>query len=172
LALSGACEKGERFVHKLSKSLLGLLAVLSVGVAQTLEFHDKTDVDSAPSAVASACQAKTTPDREFAEVLASDKASLRVEVLDSGYLIFGLAGKGFKPYESMTLVSTSCHEVLSYPIEADKNGVLPCMSIAPAVEGKTHGKCQIQILRDQGPICVQFPWGLKPGAPKIRDRRS
>ncbi len=94
------------------------------------------------------------------EAVSSDGARVVIIGYDpSDKMVFQLIGKGFKPRETLTFVSTSAREVIYSPIQADEKGDLPAMGLAPAVIGKEGGVCHIDLLRKEDSLHLKFPWG-------------
>ena len=89
-----------------------------------------------------------------------DGAQANINSLTSDNTVFELIGKGFKPNESLNLISRSYHEILYSPITVDENGCLPPIMLQPAVIGKSGGICNIDLLRKEGSLRIQFPWGI------------
>lgn len=95
------------------------------------------------------------------EAVAKDGAKVKVLVHSFEHSIFELIGDGFKPKESLNFISTSCGELIYSPIEADDNGSINPIGMAPAVIGESGGFCHVDILRDTDSIHLKFPWGNK-----------
>ena|GEM_PF-3250942 len=105
----------------------------------------------------SKCSEKAT----ISEVVAKDGAKVNIKVTSLEYSMFELDGEGFKPCESLNVISNSCREILHARIIADKNGSIFPMGLLPAVTGKSGGVCHIDILREGGSIHIKFPWGTE-----------
>ena len=95
------------------------------------------------------------------EAVAKDGAKASISASSFKYSIYQLNGEGFKPYESLNVISNSCHEVLYFQIKADENGNLPSVGSMPEVIGKSGGICHIDILREEAPIHIKLPWGIE-----------
>jgi len=95
------------------------------------------------------------------EVVAKDGAKVSINVESFNYFLFQIDGEGFKPYESLSFISNSCHEILYTSIQADKDGKILPIGISPAVIGESGGICHIDILREKDSIHLKFPWGIQ-----------
>lgn len=93
------------------------------------------------------------------EAVAKDGAKMRISASSFKYSIYQLNGGGFKPYESLNCIFTSCDEILYFQVKADKNGELSGVGLMPAVIGKSGGICHVDILRAEAPIHIKYPWG-------------
>jgi hypothetical protein len=91
--------------------------------------------------------------------IAKDGAKVSITIGNFEHSMFQIHGEGFKPYESLNFISTSCDEVAYFQIETDEHGYLPPTWILPAVIGKSGGICHVDILREGNFIYLKFPWG-------------
>lgn len=89
---------------------------------------------------------------------AKDGAQVIIKVEDLEYSVFQLEGSGFKSSESLNIISSSNDEVMFYTIQAYENGTIT-MGILPEVVGQTGGIYHMNILREEGSLQIQFPWG-------------
>jgi len=94
-------------------------------------------------------------------VVAKDGAKVNINVNSLEYSMFELNGEGFKPYESLNVISNSYQEILHVRVTADKNGSILPIGLLPTVTGKSGGVCHIDILREEGSIHIKFPWGTE-----------
>jgi len=104
---------------------------------------------------------KSSEQAAIIEAVAKDGARVSIKVESLEYSMFELNGGGFKPYESLNIISNSYHESLHNRVKADKNGNILPMGFLPAVIGKSGGICHIDILREEGSIQIKFPWGIE-----------
>lgn len=97
----------------------------------------------------------------ISEAVAKNGAKVNIEIDSLEYSMFQLRGEGFKPYEPMNFISNSYDEFIHTPICADENGHILPMKLLPTVIGKSGGVCHIHILRDEGAIRIELPWGTE-----------
>lgn len=107
--------------------------------------------------IAENCESKNI----FREATAKDGATVSITVTSFEYSLFEMIGKNFKAYESLSVISNSCNEVLYYTIQADKNGKISNVGLAPAVLGESGGICHMDIIRENGSIHIKLPWGTE-----------
>lgn len=93
------------------------------------------------------------------EAMAKDGAKAQVIAVSLEHSIYELAGEGFKPNESLNCISTSCDEVLYFQVKANEDGKLIGVGSMPAVIGESGGICRIDILREDAPLHLKYPWG-------------
>lgn len=91
----------------------------------------------------------------------ADYPKVNIKVNSLEYSMFELNGGGFKPCESLNVISSSYDEVLYAPVKADENGNILPIGLLPVVIGKSGGVCHIDILREKGSIHIKFPWGKR-----------
>lgn len=93
-----------------------------------------------------------------ATATAKDGARVIIKVESLEYAVFQLEGSGFKSSESLNIISCSNDEAMFYTIQANENGTIT-MGISPEVIGQTGGIYRMNILRNEGSLQIQFPWG-------------
>jgi hypothetical protein len=84
--------------------------------------------------------------------------TLRVLVQDPGGRLFLAEGKGFQPDEKLTLSTYSNQESIIETFRADGEGSFR-MLLFPAATGGEGGIVALRLVRSEGMLQMEFPWG-------------